>query len=152
MNKNAFIAIVIIALIAGGLWWYLESANQEIDNLAGDAGSSSESKNRVNKSASGNVDLAMDLGTGVVKEFTVTGDTSFRFSPGEMRVKVGDRVKVTFVNAGGMHDWNLAEFKVATKKLSAGQQETIEFVAHKKGTFEYYCSVGSHRQMGIKGN
>jgi plastocyanin len=28
----------------------------------------------------------------------------------------------------------------------------IEFVANKKGKFEYYCSVGEHRAMGMKGN
>ncbi|MEY4731380.1 MAG: hypothetical protein RL681_326, partial [Candidatus Parcubacteria bacterium] len=42
-------------------------------------------------------------------------------------------------------------FNAATKVLTDGQSETIEFVANKAGTFEYYCSVGSHRQMGMKG-
>ena len=28
---------------------------------------------------------------------------------------------------------------------------TAEFTADKVGSFEYYCSVGSHRSMGMKG-
>ena len=50
------------------------------------------------------------------------------------------------------HDWKVDEFAVATKILSVGEEETIEFVASKAGTFEYYCSVGSHRANGMKGS
>lgn len=85
------------------------------------------------------------------KSFTVTGD-NFKFDLAEMRVKKGDTVRVTFKNAEGFHDWKLDEFGAATQKLQAAQEETIEFVADKAGTFEYYCSVGKHRTMGMKGN
>jgi plastocyanin len=85
-----------------------------------------------------------------VKEFTVTG-ANFSFTPSTMTVKKGDTVKITFVNSGGFHDLKIDEFAVATKKLSAGAQEVVEFVADKAGTFEYYCSVGDHRAMGMKG-
>jgi uncharacterized cupredoxin-like copper-binding protein len=27
----------------------------------------------------------------------------------------------------------------------------VQFVADKTGTFEFYCSVGNHRQMGMVG-
>jgi plastocyanin len=85
-----------------------------------------------------------------VKEFTVTG-ANFSFTPSTMTVKKGDTVKITFVNSGGFHDLKIDEFAVATKKLSSGAQEVVEFVADKAGTFEYYCSVGDHRAMGMKG-
>jgi plastocyanin len=87
---------------------------------------------------------------GAVKEFTVTG-SNFMFDPSQMRVKLGDRVRVTFVNAGGTHDWKIDEFNVGTKVIQGGQQETVEFVADRAGQFEYYCSVGTHRQMGMRG-
>jgi plastocyanin len=86
-----------------------------------------------------------------VKAFTVTGN-NFAFDLKEMKVKKGDRVRVTFKNAEGFHDWRLDEFTAATQKLQAAQEETVEFVADKAGTFEYYCSVGKHRAMGMKGN
>lgn len=87
---------------------------------------------------------------GVVKEFSVTG-TPFRFSLAEMKVNKGDTVRIVFKNEAGFHDWKIDEFNAATKQLKAGEQETIEFVANKTGSFEYYCSVGTHRQMGMKG-
>ncbi len=88
---------------------------------------------------------------GEVKTFEVTGEPFF-FSLKEMKVKQGDTVKVTFSNKEGMHDWVLDEFEGAkTKTIAAGKSETVEFVADKKGTFEYYCSVGAHRANGMVG-
>lgn len=97
-------------------------------------------------------DTAMEkpVEKGNIKIFTVEG-TSFSFFPKDIKVKQGDTVKVTFVNKSGFHDWTLDEFKVATKQLGVGQQETVEFVASKKGTFGYYCSVGNHRAQGMAG-
>lgn len=86
-----------------------------------------------------------------VKSFTVNG-SNFSFDLKEMKVKKGDKVRVTFKNAEGFHDWKLDAFGAATGRLQAGGSETVEFTADKAGTFEYYCSVGSHRAMGMKGN
>lgn len=85
-----------------------------------------------------------------IKTFTVKGQ-NFSFAPAEIRVKKGDKVKVVFENAGGFHDFVIDEFKARTKQISDGKTDTVEFTADKAGTFEYYCSVGSHRAMGMKG-
>jgi plastocyanin len=90
------------------------------------------------------------LSTPAVKEFVVEG-SNYTFVPSQITVKLGDTVRVIFKNSDGLHDWRLDEFNAATKKIQGGQSETIEFVANKAGTFEYYCSVGNHRQMGMKG-
>lgn len=87
---------------------------------------------------------------GTVKTFNVTGK-AFSFTPSEIKVKKGDTVKIVFTNQQGSHDWVVDEFSARTKVLSSGQTETIQFVANKTGTFEYYCSVGTHRQLGMKG-
>lgn len=86
-----------------------------------------------------------------VKEFTVTGE-NFKFSPTEITVNRGERVRLTFRSVGGTHDWRLDEFNAATNVLPANQEQTIEFTADQSGTFEYYCSVGNHRAMGMVGN
>ena len=86
-----------------------------------------------------------------VKEFNVDG-SNFKFSVAEMKVNKGDTVKVIFNNVEGMHDWVVDEFNARTKQIQAGESETITFVADQTGTFEYYCSVGKHRQMGMVGN
>lgn len=85
-----------------------------------------------------------------IREFTVNG-SNFKFDPVEITVNTGDRVKINFVNKDGKHDFVIDEFNVATKILNAESSETIEFIADKSGTFEYYCSVGEHRAMGMSG-
>lgn len=85
-----------------------------------------------------------------VREFKVEG-TSFAFNPMTIEVNEGERVRIVFTNKAGMHDWKLDEFNAATKVLSVVQTETVEFVADKAGTYEYYCSVGNHRQQGMAG-
>lgn len=85
-----------------------------------------------------------------IKSFMVLG-SNYKFSLGEMRVKKGDRVRVTFKNIEGFHDFKIDEFSVSTKQINAGQEEIIEFVASKTGSFEFYCSVGQHRANGMKG-
>lgn len=93
-------------------------------------------------------ETAMEKGS--VKTFEITGEP-FSFSVKEMKVKQGDTVKVVFTNKEGFHDWVVDEFGAKTKQLAAGKTETVEFVADKKGTFEYYCSVGAHRANGMVG-
>ena len=88
--------------------------------------------------------------TETVKEFTVDGK-NFSLTPATITVNKGDRVRITFKNSGGTHDFVIDEFNVATERIASGQSETVEFLADKTGSFEYYCSVGSHRAMGMKG-
>lgn len=85
-----------------------------------------------------------------VKEFTVEGQP-FSFTPNTITVKQGDTVTIVFKNIKGMHDFKIDEFDVATKKAAEGESDTVQFLADKKGSFEYYCSVGHHRAMGMKG-
>lgn len=82
--------------------------------------------------------------------FDVVGGM-FYFVPNDITVKKGDTVKINFINAGGFHDFVLDEFDVKTAQINGGETASVEFVADKVGIFEFYCSVGSHRQMGQKG-
>jgi plastocyanin len=88
--------------------------------------------------------------TSGVKTFVVQG-SNFAFSPKTLSVNKGDTVEIVFKNSGGFHDFKIDEFKAATKKINGGQEDTVRFVADKSGTFEYYCSVGEHRAMGMVG-
>lgn len=85
-----------------------------------------------------------------VKEFTVTG-SNYSFDPKTMSVVKGETVKIIFKNADGTHDLVIDEFNVHTKRIRAGEEDSVQFIADKAGTFEYYCSVGNHRAMGMKG-
>ena len=124
MNRNLILAIIAIIILAGG-GIYLNS-------------------NR-NKSAPVAVTQKED-----VKIFTISA-SSFKFQPSEIRVDKGDRVKIVLNNTKGFHDWVIDEFDARTKQIQGPAKETVEFTADKTGTFEYYCSVGQHRQNGMVG-
>lgn len=81
---------------------------------------------------------------------TITGK-NFSFDPKEIKVKQGQKVTVIFENANGMHDFVLDEFNVKSGRIASGGNAKVSFVPSKKGSFEYYCSVGNHRQMGMVG-
>ncbi len=85
-----------------------------------------------------------------VKTFDLTG-RNFAFSQNDIRVKKGDTVKIKFTRTEGFHDWVLNEFNAATTQAGAGNTSEVQFVADKTGTFEFYCSVGAHRSLGMKG-
>lgn len=84
------------------------------------------------------------------KEFTVTA-TNFKYDLKTLKVKKGDTVKIIFKNSEGFHDFVIDEFDVATNQIGAEEEDEVEFEATKVGTFEYYCSVGKHRSMGMVG-
>lgn len=88
--------------------------------------------------------------TSEAKIFTIEG-SSFKFVPNVIKVKKGDNVTITFKNIGGTHDFVIDEFDVKTSQIGDSEEEDVEFVAEKVGTFEFYCSVGNHRQMGMVG-
>jgi len=85
-----------------------------------------------------------------VKEFDLKG-FNFGYDVKEIRVKEGDTVTINLTVAGGFHDWVVAEFSAATGRIQPGGATSITFIADKKGTYEYYCSVGSHRAAGMVG-
>ena len=85
-----------------------------------------------------------------VKTFELTG-ASFAFSQSEIRVKQGDTVRIIFTSTGSFHDWVVDTFGAATAQVSMGGTSEVTFIASAKGTFEYYCSVGNHRAMGMTG-
>lgn len=74
----------------------------------------------------------------------------FWYAPNEIKVKQGDTVTIVFSNANGMHDFNLPDYGQKTKVIKAGETDSFTFTADKKGTFEYFCSVGNgyHRMKG----
>ncbi len=131
--KTLIIVLVVLAL-GYGIYMFL-GANRS---------------STVETETSGDV-VSNGMPIGEVKTFTIIGKP-FSFSLSEIRVKEGDTVKIVFQNSEGTHDWVIDEFNVRTPRIGTGESATIEFVASKKGTFEYYCSVGQHRAMGMKGN
>lgn len=76
---------------------------------------------------------------------------NFGYSVGEIRVRQGDTVTINVTNSNGVHDFVIDEFNVRTSQIGPGRTESVTFVPDRTGTFEYYCSVGSHRASGMVG-
>ncbi len=93
---------------------------------------------------------AESAAAGSAVTFDVNGG-NFYFVPTVMKVKKGDTVTINFKNDGGFHDFIIDEFNAKTDRIKDGAIATVTFVADKAGSFEYYCSVGSHRANGMKG-
>ena len=161
MSKNIiWIGIVIIAVLGIGGWFYLTgSPTPQTGSPAGmDTKTAEPTPTPAQNPAQvppGTVNAPLPTTNQPApavsqKEFTVTAQ-NYSFIPSVITVKKGDKVRITLKNVNGFHDFKLDEFNVATERISEGQEKTIEFVADKAGTFEYYCSVGNHRAMGMKG-
>ena len=85
-----------------------------------------------------------------LKEFKLTAK-NYEYSQKEIRVKKDDFVMITLSSIGGSHDFVIDEFNAKTTRVGSGQSATVQFKADKTGMFEFYCSVGNHRQMGMVG-
>ncbi len=142
------VVLVLIVVLLGALGYYVimkpSSVPSEIPGMEMEA-------EEIEEGADSGVsaEVSVDL-TGELKEFVVEGGM-FYFAPSQMQVNVGDTVRIVFKNKEGKHDFVIDEFNARTAVIDGGQEETIEFVATKAGSFEYYCSVGSHRANGMVG-
>lgn len=163
MNKNTLlVGAIILVLIISGVSYFASSKTAKSPELSSKTTLPSATPTSIptptptlpeDTMNSGGFTKETSLSAGKdpqVKEFTVVA-LNFKYQPTEIKVKKGDKVKITFQNAEGFHDWVLDEFSARTKKLQTGGQEVLEFTADKTGAFEFYCSVGSHRQMGMVG-
>ncbi|MEK9200643.1 MAG: cupredoxin domain-containing protein [Patescibacteria group bacterium] len=139
MNKNLVIGLAVVVLLGGIGFWYVSQSPKSGDSMVAEV--------TPEPTPGPTQPAAM---TGETLEVVVLGD-DFKFAPNEIKVKVGTKVKVTFKNTGGFHDFVIDEFRASTAQIGNGKEETIEFVVDRAGTFEYYCSVGKHRQMGMVG-
>lgn len=75
-------------------------------------------------------------GGGGEKNITVKA-ANFEFDQPEIRVKQGDKVKITLNNAEGFHGLAIPDFNVDIKENNG----TAEFVADKAGEHQFLCSI-----------
>lgn len=85
-----------------------------------------------------------------VKEINMKAG-AFYYDPKVITVKQGQKIKINFDSVDMMHNFVIDELNIKTEPVKGGNKSVIEFTADKKGTFEFYCSVGQHRQNGQVG-
>ncbi len=85
-----------------------------------------------------------------VKTITLEGK-NYKFTPKDIKVKKGEKVKVALKVMDMQHDFVIDELNVKSKIGKAGETVEVEFTPNKAGEFEFYCSVGNHRAQGMSG-
>jgi cytochrome c oxidase subunit II len=96
--------------------------------------------------------VAKDAGTGLqgVHEIQVTL-RKYEFSPGSLRVKKGEQVKLIMTAVDHDHGFKLDDFNI-NQKIPHGTTVIVEFTAAKAGTFQFRCSsVCGLGHRGMKG-
>jgi len=152
MNNRIIVLVVLIIVLVGGFLYIKSYRTSPVDSM------NSSEMTVIDTPAPQNVvePIATTTATSTattakaVRSFTILG-SNYAFAPKQLLAKKGDTVTITFQNQSGFHDLHIDAFNVATKQIAAGKSETVTFVATKSGTFEYYCSVGNHRAMGMVG-
>ncbi len=146
-NKLLILGLVICIALVGVLLMVSKKAMTQPADMMQEATS-------LNVNESDMLDLEENLQANLdttVKTFTLDS-SEFKYDISEIRVKAGDTVKIMLTNSGKMpHDWKVDEFNAATKVIKNGEEDSIEFIADKVGTYEFYCSVGQHRANGMVG-
>jgi len=106
---------------------------------------------------SNNTSTVTDMKESMIKEnesnvvdFNVSGE-NFKFTPNAMTVKKGEKVKITFKSTAGLHNLVIDEYNVKTVQVNTDGTTSVEFLADKAGSFEFYCSVANHKAQGMVG-
>jgi len=73
---------------------------------------------------------------------------NFLYKPSTFKAKVNQPVTINFTNSG-FHTFTIDELGV--NQTITGSTGSVTFTPTKKGTFEFYCAIGNHKAMGMKG-
>jgi cytochrome c oxidase subunit II len=84
--------------------------------------------------------VAEDAGTSMqgVHEIQVTL-RKYEFSPGSLRVRKGEQVRLVMTAVDHDHGFKLDDFDI-NQKIPKGTTVVVEFIADKAGTFQFRCS------------
>jgi plastocyanin len=144
------IVVILVILAAGGWWLYSKYAKNGQENSMEPA--EMESATPTSAMAAPTTELVATPTVdkdGVVNVELEGG--SFYYKPNVIKVKKGDKVKVTLKSVDMIHDFVITELNVKSPRVKSGDTGTVEFTADQIGTFEFFCSVGQHRAMGMVG-
>ena len=127
MSRKVLIVIVSVALVLGVMLIVLANRNTSVAPTQDSNGTES-------------VESSEEMSNGqTTKEITLTAQ-SFEFIPSTVTVKEGETVRLKIKSIDVTHGFSIPEFNV-NSTLKAGEETVVEFVASKKGTFTFFCSV-----------
>jgi plastocyanin len=81
--------------------------------------------------------------------------TNYAYSIEEIQAEPGETINILLNSEEGTHDFVIDELDVDSGIVNAGGQTELTFSipedAEAGTSYEYYCSVGNHRQLGQVG-
>ena len=86
--------------------------------------------------------------TGETKEFNITAK-KWEFLPNKIEVNKGDKVILNVKSIDVTHGITLVNFRI-NKFLNPNEEIKIEFIADKRGRFNFFCNVfcgSGHNEM-----
>ncbi len=89
-------------------------------------------------STKGHAVAAKSVAPGEVKKFHVTAFEN-KIAPNTLRVKKGEKVRITFVSRDGNYGIKFKDFEIS-EKVTPEKPAVIELTPTEKGTFEFRCS------------
>lgn len=126
-NKKTYLFFALVAIAA----FFVLSAcgNNGNDNAASSSDAPASASSSASAPASGGAS------GGTTQEITVHAK-NFEFDKKEIKLHVGDTVKLTLENTDGVHGLEVPDFNVNIKN-----GETATFTVDKAGTYDFNCSV-----------
>lgn len=141
MKRAVVISSIVVVLAVVLVILIFSSGSNSNDggsvSTPGTTGSGSTGNENGNTADTGSSDTGTTSGN--VKEFDMTAK-QWEFSPSTITVNQGDTVKLTIESIDVAHGFALPTFGV-NEELVPGETVNIEFVADKKGTYTFFCSV-----------
>jgi cytochrome c oxidase subunit 2 len=92
-----------------------------------------------NASRNSNTDNLPVAGEISVRVFNMVA-RQFDFAPDVIKVKKGNKVILNITSEDVEHGFTIEEYNI-NKIIPAGESITIEFIADKAGSFDFYCSI-----------
>ena len=151
MNK-ILIVIVVLIFVAFGIFFLMSyrGTNDIIENTV--INDDSVESGQVIEGLPPVIEevISDDTTEETVEEFALVA-SNFEYDIKEIRVKKGTKVKISLTVSEGFHDFVIDEFSGRIQRIGSGEDSSTEFVASEIGEYEYYCSVGNHRELGMVG-
>ncbi|MDP4011295.1 MAG: cupredoxin domain-containing protein [Candidatus Roizmanbacteria bacterium] len=152
-NMMSIVGVIVILLVIAGVFLFMQNGKSEqVENSEDQAMPANEEPTEgidTEKTVKINENAQMTEESEVRVIDVEAG--SFYYKPSLMKVKKGETVRIVLKAVSMMHDFNIDELGVKLPIVKDGDTGTVEFVADKVGSFEYYCSVANHRAQGQVG-
>ncbi len=86
----------------------------------------------------GDAVAAKSVTPGEMKKFHVTAFEN-KIAPNTLRVKKGEKVRITFVSRDGSYGIKFKDFEIS-EKVTPEKPAVVEFTPSEKGSFEFRCT------------